>query len=65
MKQNIKDYLIITAGAFIYSISVAIFTSPNNIAPGGLTGIATMLNYLFSLPIGTFILVMNVPLLFW
>ena len=65
MKQNIKDYLIITAGAFIYSISVAIFTSPNNIAPGGLTGIATMLNYLFSLPIGTFILIMNVPLLFW
>lgn len=66
MKLNIfKDYLIILIGAVIYALSVVIFTSPNNIAPGGLTGIATMLNYLFSLPIGTFILIMNVPLFVW
>lgn len=65
MKKKIKDYLIILLGALIYALSVTIFTSPNNIAPGGLTGIATMFNYLFSLPIGTFILLMNVPLLIW
>lgn len=46
----------------MYASSVVIFTAPNNIAPGGLTGIGTLLNYLFSVPIGTFILVMNVPL---
>lgn len=66
MKLNIfRDYLIILIGAVTYALSVVIFTSPNNIAPGGLTGIATMLNYLFSLPIGTFILLMNVPLFVW
>lgn len=63
MKLNkLFDYIIITAGALIYALSVAVFTSPNNIAPGGLTGVGILLNYLFSLPIGTFILVMNVPL---
>ena len=29
------DYLVIFAGAVLYGISVAMFTSPNNVAPGG------------------------------
>ena len=59
------DYLVIFAGAVLYGISVAMFTSPNNVAPGGLTGVATMLNYMFSLPIGIMIFVMNIPLFIW
>ena len=63
MKQNkFIDYIIITAGSVIYALSVVVFTSPNNIAPGGLTGVGILLNYLFSIPIGTFILIMNVPI---
>ena len=58
----LKDYTVITAGSLLYALSVVVFTSPNNIAPGGLTGVGTLLNYLFSVPIGTFILIMNVPL---
>ncbi len=38
------------------------FTSPNNIAPGGVSGIGTMLNYLFKIPIGITIIVLNIPL---
>ena len=60
--KKIKDYTIITFGAALYALSVSVFTAPNDIAPGGLTGIATMLNYLFSVPIGVFILIMNAPL---
>lgn len=60
--KKVIDYTVITAGALIYAVSVAVFTSPNNIAPGGLTGVGTLLNYLYSVPIGTFILIMNVPL---
>ena len=52
VKTLILDYIIIIFGAMIYATSVVIFTSPNNIAPGGLTGISTMLNFLFSFPIG-------------
>lgn len=64
LKNRIISYLIIILGAALYACSVVIFTAPNNIAPGGLTGIATLINYIFSIPIGTFILLMNVPLLF-
>lgn len=58
----ILDYIIIFIGASMFAISVNMFTSPNDIAPGGLTGISTMLNHLFSLPIGIMILVLNIPL---
>lgn len=64
-KNSIYDYMVIALGASLYAASVAVFTSQNNIAPGGLTGIATMLNYLFSLPIGAMIFVMNIPLFIW
>ena len=64
-KNSITDYIIIALGASLYAASVAVFTSKNNIAPGGLTGVATMLNYLFSLPIGAMIFVMNIPLFLW
>ncbi len=62
MRRIVKDYLVISAGAVLFALSVSMFTSPNQIAPGGVTGIATLLNYLFSVPIGTFILIVNVPL---
>lgn len=65
VKTTVLDYLIIAAGAIIYALSVVVFTSANNIAPGGFTGIATMLNYLFSVPIGMFIFIMNIPLFIW
>lgn len=64
--RKIKSYMIDGAlfliGSLLYAASINIFTAPNNIAPGGLTGVATMLNYAFGLPIGTMILMMNVPL---
>lgn len=62
---TVIDYAIIACGAFVYGVSVVMFTSPNNIAPGGMTGVATMLNYLFGLPIGAMIFVMNIPLFIW
>lgn len=64
-KTLVLDYIIIIFGAMIYAMSVVIFTSPNNIAPGGLTGISTMLNFLFSFPIGITIFVLNIPLFIW
>ena len=65
LKNSFSDYIIIALGASLYAASVAVFTSKNNIAPGGLTGVATMLNYLFSMPIGAMIFLMNIPLFVW
>lgn len=60
-----KEYSIITLGCIIYSFGVALFLDPHNIAPGGVTGIAIIINEL--LPIetnitGILIIVINVPL---
>lgn len=65
IKDIVKDYLLFFIGSISYAVSVNCFTSPNNIAPGGLTGVGIMLNYLFELPIGTTVLIMNVPLFIW
>lgn len=57
------DLLVYIAGGIIYSVAVLLFLSANEISPGGLTGIATVLNYLFMLPIGTVMFLLNIPIL--
>lgn len=55
-------YVYIVLGCMIGGASYPLFLVPNEIAPGGLTGVATVLNYLFGLPVGVTSLLMNVPL---
>lgn len=57
-----SDFLFWCIGAALFAVAINCFSSPNNIAPGGLTGISTLINYKFSLPIGTVMLVLNIPL---
>ena len=59
------DYLLMTMGAAVYALSVSFFTAPNEIAPGGVTGLATMINHLFGLPIGLLTIALNIPLFIW
>ena len=62
IKQTIIDYIVIAIGALIFSLGIVVFSAPNNIAPGGVSGIGTMLNHLFNIPIGSVILAFNIPL---
>lgn len=62
VKEFLIDTFIFVIGGILYSISINCFLSKNNILNGGFTGIATILNYLFDLPIGTVIFIMNIPL---
>ena len=63
-KRTLTDAACYVAGSALYAMSVNIFTAPNHIAPGGVTGVATLLNYIWHfLPIGTVMLLLNVPLL--
>lgn len=57
------DVLSDIAAGLIYGTSVNFFTAPNHIAPGGITGVATLINYLTGLPIGTLSFLINVPLM--
>lgn len=63
VKRGLLDGGFYLLGSLSYAVSVNMFTAPNQIAPGGVTGVATLLNYAFGLPIGTMILVINLPLL--
>ena len=65
VKTILLDLAFMAAGAVVYAVSVNAFTSPNNIAPGGVTGIATMLNYLVSTPIGLVAFLINIPIILW
>ena len=57
------DIIVIIVGSGVYSLGVHCFTAPNNIAPGGVTGIATIISYVTDWNIGTLIAVINIPLL--
>lgn len=63
VKTGILDILVFVLGSALYSVGVLCFAAPNNIAPGGATGLATVMNYLFNAPIGLTVLVINVPLI--
>ena len=52
-------YAHIVLGCIIGGASYPLFMTPNNIAPGGLTGVGVILNYLFKVPVGTVSLVLN------
>lgn len=43
-RQLIWDYLLLTLGTLITAFAFALFLLPNDIAPGGVTGIATVLS---------------------
>lgn len=64
MKTSIfKEYSIITLGILLVSFAIEYFYAPNNIAAGGVTGIAIILNAVMpNLSIGLITLVLNVVL---
>lgn len=67
MKEKLKRFVIDSTlcivGSILFSISVNMFSVPNDFVLGGLTGLATVLNFVFEIiPIGTAIFIMNIPL---
>lgn len=62
-KEVFKDFASNFANALLQAIGVHCFISSCKIAPGGVSGVAIMLNYIFSLPIGVLIFCLNIPLI--
>jgi len=64
MKETIKNYLAITIGITIVALALHLFLIPNDIAAGGVTGLAMVINYYFPvMDIGQLMLIMNAILL--
>lgn len=65
-KLNIRKIVIeiiyTIIGSFIMAVGISLFLLPNQLSSGGVSGIATITYYLFSLPMGTVILLINIPL---
>ena len=64
-KNLILDFIFIVIGSSLYALGVNCFSAPNNIAPGGVSGTAILLNFIFGTPIGTMVLLINIPIILW
>ena len=65
-KYNFKKFIIeilgTITGAFIMAFGISEFLLPNQLSSGGISGIATITYYLLNIPMGTMILIINLPL---
>lgn len=60
--KRIKSYGLITVAAFFYAAAISLFLDPNNIAPGGITGVAILINRFTNISVGALNLMINIPI---
>ncbi len=59
----VYQYGMITVGALIYAVAISLFLDPNKLAPGGVSGLAIIINHYTSFSTGMTALVINIPLM--
>ena len=59
---NIRDYGLILLSSLIQAFSLQVFFVPANLASGGVSGIAQLINHFTGWPIGVLIFLGNIPL---
>jgi len=57
----IRRLIAVPIGAFIVAVGLEIFLIPNHVIDGGITGISIMLSVTLGLPIGIFLILLNIP----
>ncbi len=63
VREQVRSYVIITLACVLYALSFNWFYAPNDFTVGGFTGISQIINFFVPvLPIGTMVIVLNVPL---
>ncbi|MEJ5228933.1 YitT family protein [Pseudothermotoga sp. U03pept] len=55
----LKEYVLATVGVIITAVGLVAFLIPNNIAAGGASGLAMVLNGLLKLPVGVWMYIIN------
>ena len=63
--KKVLTYLFIAGIAVVYALSYQLFVFPNKFAPAGLSGICTMIQYVFGINVGYLTLLINIPLAIW
>lgn len=62
LKEFLYETFLLIVGCILMALSFVLFFDPHSIAPGGLTGLAVIINYLFNIPLWFVNLIFNVPL---
>jgi uncharacterized membrane-anchored protein YitT (DUF2179 family) len=68
LRPFLRNLALLTAGSLVLAANLNLFLAPSNIAPGGVSGLAIIINEFTGWPIGLTMLVLNIPLIalgFW
>lgn len=63
IKRVSIDVMFDIVGSFALAVGIRCFAEKVNIAPGGISGVAIMIKYVFNLPVGFLSLALNIPIL--
>ena len=61
-RYTILEYFYIVLGSFITAFAITVFTNPSKIAPGGVSGVSTILYHAFGFDLSLTMLLQNIPL---
>lgn len=63
-KELVFQYLTIIVGSAIFALAIVLFLLPYKVAPGGVSGVAIIVNRLYNIPAGMFMLALNIIIFF-
>lgn len=63
LRTLLQNYLLVTVGALLLAVNINLFLAPANLAPGGVSGTAIIVNSFTGWPIGLTMLVLNIPMI--
>lgn len=61
--KAVNKYFMITLASLIFGIGISLFIDPNNLAPGGVSGLSIILSRLIPVSAGTLFLLLNIPVM--
>lgn len=63
IKRILKNYAMITLVSILYGAGTSLFLSPNDLVPGGITGVAMIISRYIPLSVGTIFMALNIPII--
>jgi len=61
LRRNIANLSLVLLGSVVMAVGYSLFLIPHHFVPGGVSGIAMIINYFTRMPLGTLIMVLNIP----
>lgn len=62
--RTVKNYMLITLGSILYAAGVSLFLDPNELASGGVSGIAIIIGSIVDIiPTGAWVIIINIPIM--